>query len=184
MHFGTAVNTTRWATCFEWWPAGPLSVLCGTRPPWPERKEKMQPSLLIGLSLLLLYKEGWLSSLGIEGWREPRWRTSLRQSHRRSTARWLWAMGISTRKQTECHPGFPELVLRNGMWWSIFLRGGRVVLFYRFCFLLLIFSTQWLSLPLDARGRTHSALFGFCCCYSISLMNCKVVYWIWTDSLL
>ena len=139
MHFGTAVNTTRWATCFEWWPAGPLSVLCGTCPPWPERKEKMQSSWLIGLSLLLLYKEGWLSFLGMEGWRQPRWRTSLRNSNRRSTARQLWAMGISTWKQTERHPGFPELVLGNEMWWSFFLFffwGGCTVLSYRFCFFI------------------------------------------------
>lgn len=37
MRFGTVVNTTWWATCFEWWPAGPSSVTCGTCPPWPER---------------------------------------------------------------------------------------------------------------------------------------------------
>lgn len=37
MHFGTVVNTTWWATCFEWWPAGPSSVTCGTCLPWQER---------------------------------------------------------------------------------------------------------------------------------------------------
>ena len=120
MRFGTVVNTTLWATCIEWWPAGPSSVTCGTCPPWPERKEKTQSSLLTGLSLLLLYKEDWPSFLGMEGWREPRWRTPLRKSSRRITAKWLWAMDLSSRNWTECHPGFPELVLRDGTGWSFF----------------------------------------------------------------
>lgn len=37
MPSGTVVNTTWWATCFESWPAGPLSATCGTCLPWPER---------------------------------------------------------------------------------------------------------------------------------------------------
>jgi len=34
---GTAANTTWWATCYAWWPAGPSSSTCGTSLPWPYR---------------------------------------------------------------------------------------------------------------------------------------------------
>lgn len=66
-----------------------------------------------------------LSVFRMEGWREPRWRTPLRKSSRRITAKWLWATDLSSRNWTECHPCFPELVLRDGT--------GEIVFFFFFC---------------------------------------------------
>lgn len=124
---------------------------------------------------------------GMEGWREPRWRTPLRKSSRRITAKWLWATDLSSQNWTECHPCFPELVLRDGTGWRLFFfffaggEEGSVLFCFTFFFLIVNLSAGWLSLPPHARGGTHGALFGFCW-YSISHMNWKAVYWVWTDS--
>lgn len=97
----------------------------------------------------------------MEVWREPRWRTPLRKSSRRITARWSWAMDLSPPNWTERPRGFPEPVLGKGMcrgWGE--QDGPRLVL--PSLFLLLVFSTGgWLSLPLYARGRTQGALLAF-----------------------
>jgi hypothetical protein len=37
MPSGTAASMGWWHTCWEWWPAGPLSAVFGTCLPWPER---------------------------------------------------------------------------------------------------------------------------------------------------